>query len=155
MKYTRLSLKDLKDLEKEFIEFLIINGIEAKEWEEMKKEDMGKVAKIIDQFSDVIWESVLQKTEMVEHRHKSKLTICHVEKDELVTLIIHSNVKDLDLSIQKNIDRIISEINKHKVTVQRDKIVKSPQEQLFELIQTGFFITKDPLYKKLIERKFK
>ncbi len=155
MKYARLSLKDLKDLEKEFIEFLIVNGIEAKQWEKMKKTEMQKVEKIIDQFSDVVWESVLRKTTMVEHRSVSKLTICHVDKDELLTLSIMSNIENADLTKQEEIDRVLIDIDQHQVKVQKDTITKSPQEQLFEFIQTGFYITKNPIYKRLIDRQLK
>lgn len=155
MKYTRLSLNDLKDLEKEFIEFLIVNGIEAEEWEEMKKKEMGKVEKIIDQFSDVIWESVLRKTTMVEHRRPSKLTICHVEDEELLTLNIQTIGETADLTKQEEIDRVMADIDQHKVSLQKDKISKPATEQLFELIQLGFYITKRPIYKRLIERQLK
>ena len=155
MKYTRLSLKDLKDLEKEFIEFLIVNGIDAKEWEKMKKEDMVKVEKVIDQFSDVIWEGVLRKTKMVEHRHPSKLTICYVENNELLTLTILPKGEDADLTRQEEIDRILADVDQHQVSVQKDKITKPAEEQLFEFIKIGFYITKNPIYKRLIDRKLK
>lgn len=155
MKYTRLSLADLKDLETEFIEFLIVNGIEAKEWEELKKSDMAKVEKIVDQFSDVIWEGVLRKTKMVEHRHPNKLTVCHVEEGELLTLNIHAKNKHLDLTNQEEIDRVLADIDQHKVSVQKDKITKPAPEQLFDFIKIGFFITKNPIYKRLIDRELK
>ena len=155
MKYTRLSLKDLKDLEKEFVEFLVVNGIEAKQWEEMKENEMQKVEEIIDQFSDVVWESVLRKTKMVEHRSTSKLTICYIENEELLTLNILSNKENADLTKQEEINRVLIDIDQHQVKLQKDKITKSPQEQLFEFIQTGFYITKNPIYKKLIDRQLK
>src|SRR5699024_11554264 len=103
----------------------------------------------------VVWESVLRKTKMVEHRSTSKLTICYIENEELLTLSILSNKENADLTKQEEIDRVLIDIDQHQVKLQKDKITKSPQEQLFEFIQTGFYITKNPIYKKLIDRQLK
>jgi hypothetical protein len=153
MKYTRLSLHDLKDLEKEFVEFLVINGIAADEWERLKKSDKEKVEKVIDHFSDVIWEGVLRKTEMVEHRRQEKLTVCRVKNGELMTLLIRSSDNELDFTKQEDLDQVLLDVNKHEVNLRKDKFEKPDTEQLFELMQVGFYITKNPAYLKLIEKK--
>ena len=155
MKYTRLSLQDLKDLEKEFVEFLVLNGIPAEDWEELKKRDNDKVEQIIDQFSDVIWESVLRKTEMVEHRRKDKLTVCRVVNGELITLLIRSSDRDLDFTNPKDLEKVLMDIEKHDVSIHTDKIDKPETEQLFELLQVGFYISKDAEYVKLIDERKK
>lgn len=155
MKYTRLSLQDLKDLEKEFVEFLVLNGIPADDWERLKVKDSDKVEDIIDQFSDVIWESVLRKTEMVEHRRRDKLTICRVAKGELVTLLIRSSDRDLDFTKPEDLAKVLKDIDKHEVSIHNDKIEKPETEQLFELLQVGFYISKDPEYVKLLDERKK
>ena len=151
MKYARLSLHDLKDLEKEFVEFLVVNGIEADEWENLKKEETEKVEKIIGQFSDVIWEGVLRKTEFVEHRSKNKLTICRVKNEELITLHIQSNDSNLDLTKHDDISTIIFTVKKDEVRVQKEAIKKESTAQLFELLQAGFYLAKDAKYEELIK----
>lgn len=153
MKYTRLSLQDLKDLEKEFVEFLVLNGIPADDWERMKTQDIEKVEKVIDHFSDVIWESVLRKAEMVEHRRKEKLTICRVVNDELITLLIRSSDQDLDFTKQEDVEQVLLTIDKHEVSIRKDKIDKPKPEQLFELLEVGFYIAKNPEYLKLLEER--
>ena len=150
MKYTRLTLQDLKDLENEFVEFLVLNGIPADEWESIKQSNPDKVEKVIDQFSDVIWESVLRKTEIVEHRRKDKLTICKVKDGELITLLIRSSNSELDFTKAKDLQTVFKDIDNHEVSLQRDNINKSKSEQLFELMQVGFYISKDSTYLKLI-----
>ena len=41
-KYRLLSSDELKALEKEFVEYLVVNGITADEWERLKKEENDK-----------------------------------------------------------------------------------------------------------------
>jgi hypothetical protein len=153
MKYSRLSLQDLQDLETEFVEFLVLNGIPAEDWEELKKQDLDKVEQVIDHFSDVIWESVLRKTEIVEHRRKEKLTICRVENGKLVTLLIRSSDPELDFTKPADLKTVFEDVNKHVVSLQTDEIEKSEPEQLFELLEVGFYISKDPEYMKLLDEK--
>ncbi|WP_417266501.1 DUF6495 family protein [Brumimicrobium sp.] len=152
MKYTRLQLQDLKDLEKEFVEFLVLNGIPAEDWEKMKKNDIEKVEGIIDQFSDVIWESVLRKTEMVELRRKDTLTVCRVVEGELSTLVIKTYDGDIDLTHANEVENALSDLENYEVNVRVDKITKPVTEQLFELLQIGFYITKNEKYKEVIDK---
>lgn len=152
MKYTRLPLKDLKDLEKEFIEFLALNGVPAEDWEKMKKNDLDKVEGIIDQFSDVIWESVLRKTEMVELRRKDTLTVCRVVEGELSTLVIKTYEGEIDLTQANEVDEALSNLENYEVNLRIDNITKPVTEQLFELLQIGFYITKSEKYKAVIDQ---
>lgn len=152
MKYTRLSLQDLKDLEKEFVEFLALNGIPADEWERLKKEDMDKVEQVIDHFSDVIWEGVLRKTEMVEHRRADKLTLCKIVDGELITLLMKTTDVNIDLTKTENIYKAISNIQGYQVSIQKDKIEKEATQQYFELLEIGFYIAKEPKYEALFEQ---
>jgi len=46
--YRALSLDELKLFEKEFTEYLAINGIDAELWKKIKETDEEKVHKIID-----------------------------------------------------------------------------------------------------------
>jgi len=111
------------------------------------------VEQVIDHFSDVIWESVLRKTEIVEHRRKEKLTICRVENGKLITLLIRSSDPELDFTKPADLKTVFEDVNKHVVSLQTDEIEKSEPEQLFELLEVGFYISKDPEYMKLLDEK--
>lgn len=151
MKYARLTLSDLKDLEKEFIEFLIVNGIAADEWEAIKKEDKEKTEKIIDQFSDVVWESILRKNKLVEKRSKDQLTVCYVENDELITLFIKSNTSKFDLTKTEDIDELIAHKNQLQIQLKKDQLTIPAPQQLFQLLQVGFYFSKNEKYIDLIK----
>lgn len=45
MKYRRLTAEELSGLEKEFVHYLIINGIDAQEWEKLKASVQKKQTK--------------------------------------------------------------------------------------------------------------
>lgn len=62
MKYQRLSKEELLELEKEFVDFLVVNGITAQDWISLKENEPVNVEEIINQFSDVVWESILRST---------------------------------------------------------------------------------------------
>lgn len=63
MKYERLSKAELQDLEKEFVNFLVVNGITAQDWIALKENAPLNAEEIINQFSDVVWESILRSTQ--------------------------------------------------------------------------------------------
>ncbi|PKR81379.1 hypothetical protein CW751_04805 [Brumimicrobium salinarum] len=151
MKYTRLSLQDLKDLEKEFIDFLAVNGIPADEWERLKAEEKDTVEGIIDQFSDVVWEGVLRKTKRVEHRRKDKLTICRIKNDELQTLVIKTDDENIDLTQPEEIEKLLAHPKNFKIRLQQDAVLKNASEQYFELLKVGFYISKNEAYDQLFE----
>lgn len=60
-KYRRLNQQELNELQKEFVEFLVINGITAEQWQSIKKNHPEEAEKTIDLFSDVVLEASLRK----------------------------------------------------------------------------------------------
>ena len=65
-KYRLLNTEELKTLEKEFVEFLVVNGITAEDWESIKKETPQKADEVLVLFSDVILEGSLRKIEYLK-----------------------------------------------------------------------------------------
>ena len=72
-KYRLLTLDELQELEHEFINYLILNGIEAKEWEKLKTEDKPAAEKIVELFSDVVFEKIFRKVEYLEQRNSKEI----------------------------------------------------------------------------------
>ena len=68
MKYRRLTLEELKPLENEFIDFLVVNGVIADDWEQLLANDVEKSNQIIDAFSEVVFEGIMRKTQFLEFR---------------------------------------------------------------------------------------
>jgi hypothetical protein len=83
MKYNRLPVEELEKLEKEFVDFLVVNGIIAEEWEKIKGFDKQKADAIIDQFSDVIWEGVLRKAKYLEKKEEDTVYLFKCDEDQI------------------------------------------------------------------------
>lgn len=149
MKYARLPMGDLKDLEKEFIDFLALNGIVAKEWERLKKEENEKAEVIIDQFSDVVWEGVLRKVEVVEKRSKDTLTICRHVDGKLITAFVKAKNEALDLQQDEVVSSLLSDPTQYTVSLRTDDIAIPVPEYFFALIRAGYKISESSQYKEL------
>ena len=83
-KYRLLTKEELEALEKEFIEYLIVNGIMADDWVEMKEEQPEEANKIIDLFSDVVFEGIMLKVQFLERVSKKELQTFHCLKDKII-----------------------------------------------------------------------
>ena len=59
MKYRRVTLEELKPLENEFIDFLVINGIAATDWEYLLTHDSKNSNKLLDAFGEVVLEDIM------------------------------------------------------------------------------------------------
>jgi len=130
MKYQRLSNEDLKLLEKEFIEFLIVNGIDADTWEKLKNTDVAKAEQIVIQFSDVVWEGVLRKNNYLKRITPDKTYLFKCEKEFFHTKIIEKKSED-----------------KIEISVGRKSVIDREAE-MFQLMLQGCEIDKEALFEK-------
>jgi hypothetical protein len=89
-KYRRLRPEELEALRDEFVQFLASNSIPAEDWEKLKKTSADETSKVIDIFSDIVWEKVLTKTQYVEIRKSNLLQVMKFgdEKTDLIQIAI-------------------------------------------------------------------
>lgn len=151
MKYKRLTNEELVALEKEFINFLASAQITGSDWEKMKSSDLGKAEELIDVFSDLVYEKVMGKINYLEFRDKKTLNIFHFTEDKimLVGLRVKENDK-LDL-MAENVFEQWTQSNSSSVNIVKTekKYLKERGEEVFDLLQTGCFITDDKLFKAI------
>lgn len=155
MKYRRLTIEELKELEKQFHLFLAAHSIPAMDWQKMKSNEPDKAEKLIDEFSDFIFENVLDKVEFLEYRNKDQIQIVDTRSDRMKMkgIKIVGN-KKIDLQEDKPALELKAELMKHGGKVQmisgEKKFGEDPNMDKFKLMQKGFLITKDPtLYQTL------
>lgn len=129
MKYQPLTKEDLNKLEKEFIDFLVINGITAGDWSKLLKEDASAAEEIIHQFSDVVWEQTLRKTTYLVKRESDKVYCFYCADNEI-------SLKLLD----KGSNRLKQATKPYS---------KVRELELFEMIQQGCEIDNEALYEKI------
>ena len=107
MKYHRLSKADLEELKDEFVKFLATNGLEAKEWEELKKEDPEKTDALIDQFSDLVIHRALTNIAALKLVTQNEVYVFHFEKEQAE--VVHLKIgTDHDLTDETVIGQLAS-----------------------------------------------
>ncbi len=97
MKYRRLTKEELDDLRDDFVQFLASNEITADEWERYKEEDPEKAEELIDIFSDMVFDRVLDKLEYLEHWSPSAIKTFHCGPEKMI-------LYGLDLPEGSNVD---------------------------------------------------
>lgn len=147
-KYRILSSEELELLEKEFIEFLVINGITADEWQKIKASEPEKTKKFIELFSDVVFEKLMRKTKYVI-KQVGTVLMCFYYDDEEAKMIL---VQDW------HIDKPLGEITKADITkgqfsisLQSKKYQKTRELELFQMIQGGAEVSDGKIYELLID----
>ena len=153
MKYKRLENAELKALEKEFIHFLSSAQITGTDWEKMKTKETEKAEELIDVFSDLVYEKVMSKIDYLEYRDNKSLNLFHFTNDKI--LLVGLQVKDnnsLDL-MTDNVFEAWNQSNMNAVSLVKTEKGYSKERglEVFELLQTGCFITDSKLFNLLKE----
>jgi siroheme synthase len=131
MKYVRLSAEELQELEKEFIDFLVVNGITATDWVAIKENEPLNADEIINQFSDVVWESIMRSTKYLNK----------VEKTTAYYFKCNTN----DIALKK----IIKGNNGAEMFTALKGYKKVREEEMFDMIQSGCTISDGNDYNML------
>lgn len=143
-KYRLLTHEELHEFEKEFVDFLVVNGIEPERWELIKAEDTESMNKIIELFSDVILESVLRKVKYVDFRSKQYVHAVSCMDDKMIGIVLEDSVKDHQTAGSET-----SRESGLSIYRSEKKYASNRESEIFELLQKGYQISNGDLYKKL------
>jgi len=86
MKYRILNNTELEPLKDDFIKFLSANTVTGEDWAKIKSNKPNEALKLVEIFSDVVWEKALDKIKYLEHRDDNYLKVfyCGENKIEMV-----------------------------------------------------------------------
>jgi len=151
MKYKRLTNEELQALEKEFVNYLAAAQITANDWEKMKKNDLQKAEELIDVFSDMVFEKVLDKIKYLEYRDKKTLNIFYCTEDSVVMVGLRVKENGLVDLTEKDVLNQWNKSNSDSVNVVKSekKYSKERGLEVFELLQSGCLIVDDKLFNLL------
>lgn len=144
MRFRRLNLDELKSLEQEFISFLAVSGIEAKDWEDFKTSNPSFCDDKIDEFSDVVIGTILTKAKYAEHRSERDWMLFKFEDEMIHLIILHSD--DINL-----MDIQLNEAHLDDISIHRTSKPYHPnkEDELFKMMQQGCVITEGTLYESI------
>lgn len=143
-KYRLLNSEELQEFQKEFIEFLVVNGIEPEKWEYIKENDTASVDKIIELFSDVILESVLRKVNFIEIRSKKYVHAIQCLSDKMICIALEDSKSDDEKSGSED-----QKENSLSIYKTEKKYTETREKEIFDLIEKGYKISDGDLFKKL------
>ena len=145
-KYRRLTLVELEEFHKEFIDFLVVNGIIADDWVKMNKKDSVKADLVIDKFSDVVFESSMRKIKYLEFVSPKSIK-CFQCLDNDITLVGLDAEKESVIDFTKtNWQDHVSDLSVYTQTKTYNKV---RELELFDMIQSGASISNGDLFKQL------
>ena len=150
VKYRRLTSEELSELEKEFIDFLIVNGITADLWLAMKSKETEKAERMVELFSDVIFEGTLRKTQYADHVSASSMYSFHFLEREIHLVGVEDTIGQLDFTQKDTLTKLSQSIPKGlKVFFEAKNFKVDRQKDIFDLTTNGAEISDGQLFKQL------
>lgn len=149
--YRVLSLEELQEMENEFVNYLVVNGIAAEDWEQMKYEEPAKAERLIELFSDMVFETIMRNVQFLEYREKKELITFQCLGDKLVLVGMKAEGdSEADFTSQEYIKKaMVNPPEGLKVYTSEKKYQKKREIEIFEMTQRGCFITEGNLFKTL------
>ena len=150
-KFRALTFEELESMEKEFIDFLVLNGITGDDWEKLKIEKPENAEGICDAFSDVVFTKILKNCRYIESHSPQYLVSIFCDEKEM-------HLQGLEAPKDSTIDFTDPEqFKKMKTTppagIKRIKSNKKYSEEremeIWQMLQSGFFISDQKLYMTL------
>lgn len=155
MKYRRLSLEELNELETEFVQYLAANSIPAEDWKEWQANQPEKVNEHIEKFSDIVFEKVITKIEYLEMRFQYSVRYIKTDDEKFSAFILevdHPSNENFDF---RNIENPISFLQSEEAPEKMDLLHFSEEykiernTQIFQWIKQGALITTNTIFDSI------
>lgn len=139
------------EFQKEFVEYLIVNGITAPEWEKMKQEQADEAVKIIGLFSDVILEGTMRKVDFLEIRLPKEVQCFQCLKDKLNLMVMTApESSDIDFTDGAGLMAAMTDPPVGIEVFSAERKYQGERElELYELTTQGAVISDGKLFKAL------
>ena len=155
MKYSRLKKKQLQELSNEFALYLASNSIDSDQWRDIKLKSIDEAEKILDLFSDMVWDRVISKANYLINVDKTHLFLFKCHNNSIESIIVKSNDKLIDLKNEKSHLFILNNINSNKIEIFRsEKKLNKTQlnKEIYNLILRGADVSKGKLFDMYDQR---
>ncbi len=150
MKYRRLSDAELQQLEKKFVNFLVANTITGADWANIKKDKPEQANRLLDIFSDMVFESSLKNVEYLKFREAKDMKIFHCGK-ETITLMGLCADENTAIDFTQEIDIKKVMLNTEGLSIYRNekKYAENRERELFKMMESGCRISDGYLFNIL------
>lgn len=151
-KYRLLSKEELAPLEKEFIDYLVVNGVTADDWVKMKAESPENAEEILALFSDVVFEGILRKVSFLDFRSKNEVRAFQCLEDKIIMVGMRAPASaTVDFTDARFLQRATTDSPEDLEIYTSEKAYKDSREQeLFRMTEQGCEISDGHLFKTLM-----
>jgi hypothetical protein len=149
MKYERLTQEQLKEMHKEFINFLASQSITNEEWEDIKTNKPQVAEDELDVFSDLVWEGVLNNVNYLEHFSPQQLFLFEFTDQHIDLIGIKIENEAVDINTKQGFQWLRDSLLNEDVNIytSRKALSEDRNKDIFALIKQGAHITKGKLYQ--------
>ena len=147
--YPRLKDKELRALEKDFVDFLVVNGITAEDWVKIKESDMKKAEGLIGEFSNVVYESSLRKADYLLMVDK-KVIMCFncLETQVVMASLKYKGNQEFDFHTVDDLASLLNDKRFKFVSRIANKAYEKKREhEMYDMINSGCKITDEKVFQ--------
>ncbi len=149
--YKKLEQSELDQLQEDFIKFLVLNGITGDDWEKLKSNSPEKAESMIEQFSEVVFESSLRKASflLMVDDHAVRAFQCGAEQITMAAL--HFNgTQEFSFHKVNDLRTLLSDgqYNLSVASVQK-QYNKKREHEMYDMINSGCKISDGKVFKLL------
>lgn len=151
MKYRKLTINELQELEDEFVKYLVINSITADDWVKIKENEPEKAERLIELFSDSVFERILRNINFLDYRGKKELYTYQCLQDKMILVGMTAEAgSEADFSDPGFLKKAADRAPKDVKIFTTEKIYSGNREtELFDMLQKGCEISDGTLFKNL------
>ena len=124
MKFKTLTNSELEELQEEFIQYLVANGIDAEMWSGIQKDKPEEMSVWVDGFSDSVWDKILTNAKFVDQFSENEIKLFKLNEEFMTAVFIRSEkVNFLDEKERSEAFKDVSsfEVYKGKKKFQEDR----------------------------------
>lgn len=149
--YRILKTDELEALSKEFIEFLILNGITAEDWVQIKSDSPEQTNQIIEYFSETVFEQIFRKAEFLKKITEKEILCYHCLHVRIVIIGIKLGDNSALNFLTDDYEKILKASKEGEITIfhGKEKYSKKREHQLFDLTNRGFSISDGKYFKAI------
>lgn len=150
VKYRLLSQEELESLEKDFVDYLVVNGIAADDWVSMKTEDPEAAQNISDLFSDVVFEKILRKVAFLEIYEKNAVRSFRFDVEEIQMITMETENENVDFNDPMFVTKAMTNPPNDLLIYKTEKpYSKDRNLEIFGMIENGCLISNGKLHSAL------
>ena len=160
MKYRRLSLDELEELKDEFVRFLASNGVDSEDWVQLKTSKLEKAEKLIELFSDIVFDKVIAKVKYLEYRTKTELRLfeCLDTNIKLIGVEV-VGVNTIDFTQKQAAPEMFAQFrlapagSLKMYSAEKGYKENNRSQELFRMMESGSLISDGQLFRLLKDMK--